>query len=316
MQSADLPENDAIDPIPGHTPRLKLPREWPTWGLAAAIYGGWIALTLAWRHLPWFAVLPASAWLCAWQMSLQHEVLHGHPTRSRRVNDALGFPPLNLWLPYALYRASHLRHHREAWLTDPLEDPESTYIHPARWARLGWAGRALVCCCNTLLGRMAVGPARAMGRLYRAQALRIAGGETALLRIWAAHALGVAAVLAWVVGVCGIPPAAYVALFVYPGLSLALVRSLAEHRAAPPGSGRTAVVEHAGLLGLLYLHNNLHAVHHARPAVPWYRLPALWRARRAAFLAAKEGPVYRGYGDVARRFLVTPHHPGPHPATP
>jgi fatty acid desaturase len=237
------------------------------------------------------------------------------PTRRRAVNDALGFPPLNLWLPYQVYRASHLRHHRDAWLTDPLEDPETTYVHPAQWQRLSRAGRAQVRACNTLLGRMTLGPARVMVRLYRAHARRLRG-EPPLRRVWAAHALGVAVVLAWLVLVCRIPPAEYAALFVYPGLSLAMIRSLAEHRAEPAGRGRSAVVERGGPLGLLFLNNNLHALHHARPAVAWYRLPALWRQQRAAFLAGPGLPLYRGYGEVARRFLVTPHHPGPHPGFP
>ena len=59
-------------------------RRWelPTWGLAALIYGSWLALT--WWHavLPWFVLLPLGAWLIAWFGHLQHEVLHGHPTRT------------------------------------------------------------------------------------------------------------------------------------------------------------------------------------------------------------------------------------------
>src|SRR5947208_12747338 len=85
---------------PGFLRRL----EAPTWGLALAIYGGWGALTWGYGALPWWLVLPLGAWLTAWHMSFQHEVVHGHPTRSRRVNDALGFAPLSLWLPYARYR--------------------------------------------------------------------------------------------------------------------------------------------------------------------------------------------------------------------
>ena len=39
------------------------------------------------------------------------------------------------------------------------------------------------------------------------------------------------AILIWVIGVCGMPFWVYVACFVYPGVSLAMVRSFAEHRA-------------------------------------------------------------------------------------
>ena len=39
-------------------------------------------------------------------------------------------PPLALWIPYESYRISHLMHHRDDRLTDPLDDPESYYWMP------------------------------------------------------------------------------------------------------------------------------------------------------------------------------------------
>ena len=87
--------------------------EWPTVLLCLVIYSGWFGLTLFYRHIPWPLLALAGGWCIAWHMSLQHELLHGHPTRSRRLNDALGFAPLTLWLPYQIYRLSHLRHHRD-----------------------------------------------------------------------------------------------------------------------------------------------------------------------------------------------------------
>jgi hypothetical protein len=45
----------------------------------------------------------------------------------------------------------------------------------------------------------------------------------------------------------------------------------------------------------------------------WYRIPAYYRAHRAAIVAANGGLVYDGYADVALRYLVKPHHAGPHP---
>ena len=36
--------------------------------------------------------------------SLQHEALHGHPTRSAALNEALVFPPLGLLFPIAASR--------------------------------------------------------------------------------------------------------------------------------------------------------------------------------------------------------------------
>ena len=84
----------------------------------------------------------------------------------------------------------------------------------------------------------------------------------------------------WVVGVCAIPLRAYLALFVLPGVSLTLVRSFAEHKAAHTPLERTAIVEAAPPLALLFLNNNLHYAHHERPDLPWHALPAYYRAHR------------------------------------
>ncbi len=99
----------------------------------------------------------------------------------------------------------------------------------------------------------------------------------------------------------------YLLAFVYAGASLTSLRSFAEHRFAEDPTHRTAIVERAGLFGLLFLHNNLHVLHHLRQHEPWYRLPALYKANREALLARNGGLVYDGYGEVARRFLFRPH---------
>ncbi len=256
-----------------------------------------------------------AAWLCAWQMSLQHELMHGHPTRSERMNFCLAVPPLSLWLPYSLYREAHLRHHRAEYLTDPLEDPESTYMSPVAWAQASPLRRLLHLVCNTAIGRVLLGPGRAVAQFWFAQAKLAAAGR-APWRAWFGHAAGVLLVLIWVCRVCQIGVLTYLACFVYPGTALIMIRSLAEHRAADKPRDRTAVVENAGLLGLLFLNNNLHVLHHERPSIPWFALPAQWRASRAGLLLLWHGPLYRGYRDVARQYALTPHHPGPHPTSP
>lgn len=108
------------------------------------------------------------------------------------------------------------------------------------------------------------------------------------------------ALLAWVVGVCGISPAAYIVLFAYPGLSLTLLRSFNEHRLAAEPAERTIINEGGPLTRLLFLNNNLHALHHAQPGLAWYELPQHYRRRRTALLAANGGYFVEGYGAVAR----------------
>ena len=68
--------------------------EWPTLALIAAIYGLWLGLT--WYHalVPLWLWLPLAAWTGAWWGSAQHEILHGHPTRSRAVNAIIAAQPM------------------------------------------------------------------------------------------------------------------------------------------------------------------------------------------------------------------------------
>jgi fatty acid desaturase len=63
--------------------------------------------------------------------SLSHEVLHGHPFRTRAWNEALVFPALGLFIPYGRFRETHLAHHHDPVLTDPYDDPESHFVDPA-----------------------------------------------------------------------------------------------------------------------------------------------------------------------------------------
>lgn len=300
--------------IPHATPVLRRSVEWPTVLLTLVIYGGWLAVTWFWRSLPGPLLVGIGAWLLAWQGSLQHEVMHGHPTRIRALNDAIGWPPLTLWLPYAIYRTSHLRHHRDELLTDPIEDPESVYLEGRTWDALSPVPRLLLTLNMTLAGRLLIGPAIMIGAFLRAEARLLRRGAPGRAALWAWHALGCAAVLGWVVIVCGMPAWLYLAGFLYAGAALTRLRSFAEHRYADRHEERTAIVERGGLLGLLYLNNNLHVLHHLRPALAWYQLPKLYARDRVALRSRNGGLVYDGYGDVIRRFLFRihdrPRHPG------
>jgi fatty acid desaturase len=295
-------------------PLTKRTVEWPTVALAFAIYGLWCLVTLFHRELSWWAVPVLGGWITAWQLNLQHETIHGHPTRHRRVNEMIGCWPLSLWLPYSIYRSTHLAHHRDENLTDPLEDPESYYCTSFRWGGLGPAGRALAQVRTTFLGRITLGPAFLIGGFVRDLLRDAWRGEGNARPVLARHLLLAAPVLVWLVLICHMPLWIYLACFVYPGASLAMVRSFAEHRAMPEAERRTAIVENALILGPLFLFNNLHAAHHLRQRLPWYQLPKFYRLNRAALIERNGGLVYRGYFDVARLYLLKPHdspiHPG------
>ncbi|MDW4550365.1 fatty acid desaturase [Defluviimonas sp. D31] len=285
--------------------------EWPTLALIGAVYLVWAGATL---------------WLAAWSLplamvaltlavtlhsSLQHEVLHGHPFRSRPLNEALVFLPIGLFYPYGRFRDLHLAHHRDENLTDPYDDPESNYLDPAVWARLPGALKLLFRVNNTLLGRMVFGPAISVAAVLRADFRAICAGDRAIARDWALHAAGLALVALWIAS-AAMPFWAYF-VSAYAGMSILKIRTFLEHRAHDLARGRTVIVERGAVLPFLFLNNNLHVVHHSKPGMAWYRLPAHYAANRAEFLRRNDNYVFASYGEIFRRYLVKPKDPVPHP---
>lgn len=65
--------------------------EWPTWLLLIGVYAGWFAVILGSQ---WLGLLLSTLLLIPivtlW-LSVQHELLHGHPTRSLLLNKLLGY---------------------------------------------------------------------------------------------------------------------------------------------------------------------------------------------------------------------------------
>lgn len=300
----------SVEAAPAKTAASSGGAEWPTLGLAAVIYGLWAATTFFHDRLPWPLLAFVGGWVTAWQGSLQHEIIHGHPTRSQRVNTIIGFAPLSLWLPFELYRRSHLAHHATEHLTDPTHDPEARYLP----ASASWLRRTVAASQASLLGRLILGPFIEIAVFWAGEARRMLRGDLARLGLWAGHGLAVALVVGWLVWICQMPLGLYLACFVYPGAALSLLRSYAEHRADQAPGHRVAVVERAPILGLLFLYNNLHAAHHDRPGAPWHQLPTLYARDRQRLLSANGGLVYDGYGEVARRFLLAPHDSPIHPS--
>ena len=179
----------------GRATRFRVER--PTLLLLLAVYGGWLLVTAFAAQLgPWVAVLLLGL-LLAQHSSLQHEAIHGHPTASQRLNDALVFPALGLFVPYERFRDLHLAHHYDPSLTDPHDDPESNYLDPAVWVRLSRPARALLAVNNTLLGRMLVGPFVGMADLWRRDLALVRAGDRRVVRAWALHGLAVVPVLLW-----------------------------------------------------------------------------------------------------------------------
>ena len=181
------------------------------------------------------------------------------------------------------------------------------------WRQASPLNRGLLLVNQSLLGRLTIGPALTIFRMLVSE-FRISIGDRRRAAIWIAHIAAVGLIAFWVVWVCGIPLWKYVLLFAYPGLSLTLLRSFAEHRPAAHNPHRTAVVEGDWLTSLLFLNNNLHVVHHLWPDIPWYRLRNVYLREKTHVLAHNGGHVYGGYLELARRYLLLPKdspiHPG------
>jgi fatty acid desaturase len=294
--------------------RTRTAVELPTLGVALAVHGGWLLLTAVSASVPWWLLAPLGGFLVAWHGSFQHETIHGHPTRSRAINTALGSLPLGLWLPYGIYRDQHLAHHGVDELTRPHEDPESCYVTSDEWAASGAARRVWLRAQTTLLGRLVLGPPAVVWRFVASELRLLLAGDRRNVRAWALHLAGVALVVAWLVMVCHLSIARYLFCFVYPGMALMLLRSFAEHRPAAVAAERVGIVEAGPLASLLYLNNNLHVLHHDAPALPWYELPARYRATRARVLEANGNFVFAGYLPLIARYALRSKDSPVHPA--
>jgi fatty acid desaturase len=287
--------------------------EVPTVLLIGITYGGWLLMTAAYGRWPLWIVAPVVVVLLTLHSSLQHEIIHGHPTRWGWVNRLLGMVPLSLWLPFERYRQNHLEHHIDERLTDPLDDSESYYWTPEDWARLQPTTRVLLSMEQTLAGRVIIGSFWRITVFLRIELHAVIRNEKRVRAVWIEHLLWCIPTVLWLTLVCRMPLWIYVAAMVIPANGVALIRSFAEHRARPESRQRTAIVERAWLLGPLFLFNNLHALHHEAPAIPWYQYNARYRAERERLIGENGGLVYSTYFDVARRFLFRPHDAIVHP---
>ena len=293
------------------TKRPRRPIEVLTLGITLSCYGLWIVAGLVFSVQPALAIGLLTLTITL-HSSLQHEALHGHPTGSARLNEALVFLPIGVFVPYRRYKSLHLRHHADERLTDPFDDPESYYVSAGHWRSLPGLFQTLLNFNNTLVGRVTVGPALAVARLVRHEITQARSRcDSRLGEAWAFHLAGLVALFLIVHFVFAMPVVAYL-LSAYLGLSILSVRSFCEHRWSPAVAERTVVIE-SGMLSLLFLNNNLHLVHHRRPSAPWYTLPRLYRASRADWRAENGGYVFRSYWEVIRLYAFRAKEPGAHP---
>ena len=198
-----------------------LREEGPTWVALTICYAAWAALTMGAPEAWW--TYPLLVLVIAFQSSLTHEAVHGHPTPWPLLNEALLAAPIGLSFPYRRYRDTHLAHHHDARLTDPYDDPESWYLDPSVWAGKPAWFRLMLRANNCALGRMLIGPGLGFTRFVWSDIRMMLAGQREIQRAWALHALGAVPVFWWLFE-AGVSPLGY-ALACYFGLSLINLRS-------------------------------------------------------------------------------------------
>jgi fatty acid desaturase/membrane-associated phospholipid phosphatase len=263
------------------------------WPSALALTGEWAvilltaAAALAWWN-PWTALLAALV-IATRQHALfvlYHDAVHGLIARPRRLNDfvintAVGVP---LLLPVHLYRALHISHHRH--LGTPY-DPERVLLYRGqRWSYRPLPAGALA---MQLAGDLSGWNSIVMSWRYLVEQRR--GGALRLPRTRAYPELAVQFILfaaLWAGAVLLWPAIALrlAALWFIPYLTLTQmlqkVRSFAEHT-DDEGQDDRSCSWAPGLAGRLTIwpyNINYHREHHARPDVPWNRLPAAFPQAR------------------------------------
>lgn len=286
--------------------------EWITLGVLALCYGGLVAATVVLPPVSAPLAFVVTAFFIALHSSLQHEALHGHPTRLTFLNELLVFPAVGLFVPYGRFRDLHLAHHIDDRLTDPFDDPESNFKCPIAWPTMPRWQRVIWRVNNTLAGRMLLGPALSVVTMIRADIVEIRNGASNVTKAWLLHVVGLVPVI-WFLSDWGtIGWGSYLAA-AYFGLSLLKIRTYLEHRVHRDAKGRTVVIEDRGLLAFLFLNNNYHIVHHSHPGQPWYRMRQLYYGDPQKYRDLNDGYVYPSYLAIFRQYFLRAKDPVAHP---
>ena len=279
--------------------------EWRTVVVIVAVYSLTALTVIRFETLtPWLAI-PFLAVLGAWHLSMQHEVIHGHPFKNQFLNDAIGSVPVTLWIPYLAFKKDHLEHHVSD-LTNPALDNESYYVSQDQWDKAGKIRRAAWTANRTILFRMFVWTIVSTITYVLAVLKRAARGEKGDRLAVALHFVGVAVVV-YLVLLSSMPLWQFALGTLYGGRILNAIRPFPEHKYQSGVEIRTAMIMAGPFMSLLMLNNNLHIAHHDEPWVPWYQYRNLMTRVNAVQRAREAGVLYEGgYAEVFRRFSFKP----------
>ena len=302
-------KNETIEPF---SKEYRLVFEWPTWLLIFLVYGSWLLLLAYYHQLEAAVAMPLLVIVCVLHGSMCHELIHGHPTPYSWFNRLLGCPPLTLFLPYAIYRDTHIQHHQDENITLPGVDPESYYCSAAEYERKSLAGKAFAWINMTIAGRLLLSPAVEIWSLLKQLLAAIVSLNANWLRAWFIHLFLVVLLLMLVVGYFEVPWWHYL-LVAYFASALSRIRSFYEHRARIEVSERTVLMDTCWFFRLMFLNLNYHLAHHEHPSIPWYRLANYYRSHRPDLIRRSGNFYYRGYRFWLLRYLVRPVDSPVHP---
>ena len=286
---------------------LKSPGDWRTLVIAVLVYGGWLATVFLHKQMPWWATFALLTWFGAWHLSLQHELVHGHPFRNSKLNAALASLSLTMWVPFLSFKRDHISHHNTT-LTHPELDTESYYSMPERWQHSGRFLRSIYWANRTIAFRLTIWSVFSTVQYFFADAWRAIRNVDNARSAWALHIPGLIAVTYIVNNLAGMSMIEYLIGGVFASHSLNMMRSFAEHKTLGDESTRTAIIDAGRVMSLLMLNNNLHIAHHDEPSAPWYKVPEVAERLNAFERAQKIDALYKGgYGELLRRFTFKPY---------
>ena len=286
---------------------FKSPGDWRTLVIAVLVYGGWLATVFLHKQMPWWATFALLTWFGAWHLSLQHELVHGHPFRNSKLNAALASLSLTMWVPFLSFKRDHISHHNST-LTHPELDTESYYSMPERWQHSGRFLRSIYWANRTIAFRLTVWSVFSTVQYFFADAWRAIRNVDNARSAWVLHIPGLIAVTYIVNNLAGMSVIEYLIGGVFASHSLNMMRSFAEHKTLGDESTRTAMIDAGRVMSLLMLNNNLHIAHHDEPSAPWYKVPKVAERLNAFERAQKFDALYKGgYGELLRRFTFKPY---------
>ncbi len=261
--------------------RVSLAR--PTIALAVAALGAWIgggALVFAGHWLAGMALASVAAYVAFTPM---HDAAHRAVGDAKWLNALIGrLMSLPLQAPFVAFRQLHLEHHKHT--NDPAKDPDHYSGRGPRWQLpLRWLTQDL----------------HYYGRYLRSDRPRAEQVETwGMVAAFAVFQLGLVVAGYWEYALFGVLLPARLAL-----TALAFAFDYLPHRphviTGREDRFKATSVRPTPWLTPVLLSQNFHLIHHLYPAVPFYRYPAVWRAREAELRAKGATVIESGRPAIA-----------------